>query len=109
MQIINLHLVISGAMPPLPLDKAAPASTDEPAIKPIEVWLDGESRKAPLYRRADLAPGHRLYGPAVIIQEDTTVVIPIGGKVDRDCRDREADRIHGFLPAANPCRGTFRA
>jgi N-methylhydantoinase A len=55
-----------------------PAGDDAEALKRIEVWLDGESRVAPLYRRADLAPGHRLSGPAVIMQEDTTVVIPTG-------------------------------
>jgi N-methylhydantoinase A len=77
-QIVNLRLVVSGATPRPPLDEAVPASADAEAMKRIEVWLDGESREAPLYRRADLAPGHRLCGPAVIAQEDTTVVISTG-------------------------------
>jgi N-methylhydantoinase A len=49
------------------------------------VWLDGGLRRIPLYLRQALQRGHRIAGPAVIVQEDTTVCIPGGfaGHVDR--------------------------
>ena len=75
-QIVNLRLVVSGATPRPPLD-AAPAGVGDPAPAAfVELWLDGERKKAPHYRRADLAPGHRFAGPAVVTQEDATVAIP---------------------------------
>ena len=77
-QIVNLRLVVSGATPRPPLDEAPSAVAEIRAAKRIIVWLDGRNLEVPLYRRADLAPDHRFHGPAVITQEDTTVVIPAG-------------------------------
>jgi N-methylhydantoinase A len=83
-QIINLRLVIAGAT-------ARPEFVEEPRItgepvpeKRIDVWYDGESMSLPLYRREALHHGHRLTGPAVIAQEDTTICIPAGfaGAID---------------------------
>ena len=42
----------------------------------VEVWLDGALRRVPLYLRASLRHGHAIAGPAVVVQEDTTVCIP---------------------------------
>ena len=51
----------------------------------IEAWIDGAAATAALYRRADLLAGHRLAGPAIVAQDDTTTVIPPGfaAEVDR--------------------------
>ena len=35
----------------------------------------GERRDVPLYRRADLAPGTVIAGPAVIVEDETTTVV----------------------------------
>ena len=83
-QVVNLRLVIAGTterpvMAPSPLaDDAAQAERE------VEVWLDGALRRVPLYFRANLRHGHTIAGPAVVVQEDTTVCIPAGfaGTVD---------------------------
>jgi N-methylhydantoinase A len=74
-QIVNLRLVISGATPRPLLDNTLPAASAVVTPTRVEVWLDGTSREVPLFRRSDLWPGHRFQGPAVIIQDDTTVCI----------------------------------
>jgi N-methylhydantoinase A len=49
------------------------------------VFLDGTHHRAPLYRRDALQHGHRISGPCIVAQEDTTSCIPPGlsGEVDR--------------------------
>ena len=75
-QIVNLRLVISGGTQRPSMGETPPASGEAVPAARVEVWLDGESRRVALYRRGDLAPGHRLLGPAVITQDDATVAIP---------------------------------
>jgi N-methylhydantoinase A len=83
-QIVNLRLVIAGVTTP-PEFPALPLA-DAPAmpIKQVDVWYDGASRPMPIYLREALLHGHALAGPAIIVQEDTTICIPEGfaGEVD---------------------------
>jgi N-methylhydantoinase A len=49
------------------------------------VRLDGERLEARVHARGDLGRGQTLAGPALVEQEDTTVLLPpgFGGEVDR--------------------------
>ena len=83
-QIVNLRLVITGAtpspiFPPLPPGEGTP----EPE-RIVPVWYDGTTQKMAVYRREALHHGHRITGPAIIVQEDTTSCIPanFAGTVD---------------------------
>ena len=83
-QILNVRLVASHATPnpefaPLSRSKSAP-----PVAEQIQIYLDGERRRVPLYERSVLRAGHRLEGPAVVAQADATVCLPDGfsGTVD---------------------------
>jgi N-methylhydantoinase A len=84
-QIVNLRLVIAGTTVPPTLIEAEPALGEAVPEREVEVWLDGALRRVPLYLRAALQRGHRIVGPTIIVQEDTTVCIPDGfsGHVDR--------------------------
>ena len=82
--IVNLRLVITGATP-TPQFPTLPRAAGMPiADRHVPVWYDGRSRPMPLYVRDALLHGHRLAGPAIIAQEDTTICIPAGfaGEVD---------------------------
>jgi len=83
-QVINLRLV-AGAPTPRPRLPHPPRATEEvaPAGR-LRVWLEGGWHDAPLYRRADLHPGHDFAGPAVVAQEDCTTVVPPGCAVRVD-------------------------
>jgi N-methylhydantoinase A len=83
-QIISLRMVVIGASPQ-PQFPALPKRADAPKpVKLVEVYLESKRCTVPLYRRADLGPGHRFASPCVIAQEDTTTCVPAGfvGTVD---------------------------
>ena len=78
LQAIAIRLVISGAT-------AKPAMTRHP-LQPgtatpaghADVWVDGAMRRAALFSRAALLPGQTFAGPAVVMQDDCTTVVPPG-------------------------------
>ena len=49
-----------------------------------EVWFADECAQAALYRRAGLAPGERLDGPAIVTQLDSTTLIAPGWRAEVD-------------------------
>ncbi|MCB0162417.1 MAG: hypothetical protein KDD83_29970, partial [Caldilineaceae bacterium] len=78
-EVVTVRLLATapGARPALPVH--APPKNPERAPAPIRskaVWFapDG-SVNTPCYARSDLRPGHRLAGPAIVLQYDTTVVV----------------------------------
>ncbi|WP_425504065.1 hypothetical protein [Salicibibacter cibarius] len=57
---------------------------DPPVERRENVYFTGKETDTPLYNRNHLKPGQVVIGPAVILQEDSTVVIEPGyrGKID---------------------------
>jgi N-methylhydantoinase A len=84
-EIVTARLRGLGAVPQ-PTLPHAPAG-DAPAPQPLAhqpVYQDEGWVETPVYRREALLPGHRLTGPALIVQEDTTSWIPGGWEVSVD-------------------------
>ncbi|MFC4671555.1 hydantoinase/oxoprolinase family protein [Seohaeicola nanhaiensis] len=83
-QIVTLRLVVSGptGKPVLP-DLPETDAIAQP-IRHISIRMDGARREIGLYRRADLMPSHRFDGPAVVLQDDSTTVVPPGFAVRVD-------------------------
>jgi len=76
--LVNLRVRITGKTPPLAI-RRVPRATGEPASKGVrEIWYGGRSYLARLYERPQLAAGHRVEGPAIIEQFDTTTVVAPG-------------------------------
>lgn len=77
-EIVNLRCAATGVMP-----KAGFARRNDVAqgpAKPVgraQLYLDRDSgfQSCAIYDRAALCPGHRLAGPAVVVQSDTTILI----------------------------------
>ncbi|MCH7909665.1 MAG: hydantoinase B/oxoprolinase family protein, partial [Candidatus Hydrogenedentes bacterium] len=64
---------------------------DDLAIDHVTVYFDGADGRplptsTPVYRRLDLEPGHRLEGPAMVIEDVTTIVIDPGWKAEMNGR-----------------------
>jgi N-methylhydantoinase A len=84
LQVIAIRLVISGAT-------AKPEMTRQ-ALQPgsavpgghTDVWVDGALRSAALFSRSALLPGQTFSGPAVVMQDDCTTVVPPGFTVRVD-------------------------
>jgi N-methylhydantoinase A len=82
-QIVALRLSAFGDRELLPVPRLAAAGTTDPQEARTgerEVYFE-EARgfvATPVYRRERLRAGHRLEGPAIVEQMDSTTVIPVG-------------------------------
>jgi 5-oxoprolinase (ATP-hydrolysing) len=59
-------------------DEPAAPDGPRPAGDRVEMFVDGEPRRVPLYRREDLRPGHEVTGPAIVAEADATTVVDPG-------------------------------
>jgi len=61
------------ALPPRAVSAASPP-------RQAPVWLDGDdgARNAAIHERRDLGPGAAIVGPAIIVDEGTTILVPPG-------------------------------
>ena len=78
-EIVNLRAIGAGVRPSPELPRAGRGDADADAAIADrgEILFRGERRPTPVYDRAALRPGHRLAGPAIVTEFDsTTVVLP---------------------------------
>jgi N-methylhydantoinase A len=85
-EIATLRVVGRGMTPDLPQapGRAGDVSLADAVDRHEPVVFDGESRPTPIYDRDHLRAGHLIDGPAIVVQDDSTVVIEPGytGAVD---------------------------
>jgi N-methylhydantoinase A len=81
-EVVNFRLTARGRLKKPPRT-TVPAAEDEPIpIATRPVWFAAEAAvETPVYRRDDLAPGHRFVGPAIVEQLDSTTVVHPGDRV----------------------------
>ena len=75
-QLINLRLVVTGALSKPGMPEREPASKPLSPVHRLTAYFDGKPHKCPVYSRVSLAPDHIFDGPAIVIQDDTTTVVP---------------------------------
>jgi len=86
-QIVNIRVVAVGEMPKLPA-LPAPATTTLADARideaPVQFTEDGSvvSRPTAFYHREQLPVGEVVQGPAVLVQFDSTVVVPPGSSAE---------------------------
>ena len=85
-EIATLRVVGRGVTPDPP---RAPGRTDTASLQDAidrheQAVFAGESVSTPIFDRERLRPGHRIEGPAIVVQDDSTVVLEPGyaGAVD---------------------------
>jgi N-methylhydantoinase A len=85
-EIVNIRLTAHGRLRQPETAEAAAAAEGAPApVETRDVWFEGDAAAAtPVYDRAELLPGHRIEGPAVIDQLDATTVVFPGDRVRVD-------------------------
>jgi N-methylhydantoinase A len=84
-EVVNVRLAIRSGAAPLVTPLLAPA--DGPAhAETIRIFLDGDWRDVALYRRSALRAGHVLGGPAVVAQDDATLLLPAGAVAEVQAR-----------------------
>ena len=77
LEIANLRLVGRGAVEGVTLEGQEPGDEDASGarIESHEVFFDDEYHETPLYDRSELAPGNVIDGPAIVVDDDSTVVV----------------------------------
>ena len=86
-EVVNVRVIARGRRPKPRFSTYPEAPSPDPEaarLGTIELRFAGKVHSAPIYDRAALQPGHRLQGPALVVQEDATTVVPPGwrGYVD---------------------------
>jgi len=84
LEIVNLRLTARGVRP---RENESPASQATSPLQPIaqtRINFTEGLLPVPVYERAQLHPGHTFNGPALIVQEDATTVVPPGWQADVD-------------------------
>jgi N-methylhydantoinase A len=86
-EIVNLRAIGYGKVPEPHLPEGEPDSGDASAaiVDEHEVYFQGEWLPTRIYDRGKLRPGHRLDGPAIVTEFDSTTVVLAGhfAEVDR--------------------------
>ncbi|MCH7960346.1 MAG: hydantoinase B/oxoprolinase family protein, partial [Candidatus Hydrogenedentes bacterium] len=83
-EVVNLRVESVGKTdkPSEPEQKSAPHPVSpEACIETVNIVFEdsgGGAQPTPIYRRADLEPGHTLAGPALIVEEVSTIVVDPG-------------------------------
>lgn len=83
-EIVNLRVRAVGRLPRPPLSRAKTTTSTPEAFDHRPVVLAGGLAAVPFYQGERLQPGHRLAGPAIINQPDTTIFIGPGDRLRVD-------------------------
>jgi len=83
-EIVNLRVMAIGKNPGLKLEKKTKALEEAKIFYRKEVYFNGMHQEFFIYRRTELKPGNRLIVPAIIVSEDSTVIVPKGFETDID-------------------------
>ena len=74
-QIVNLRLVIVGTVPKPSLPMTKERKSLATPSKNVKVHVNGNHHEAAVFDRQKLCPGDHFYGPAIVLQDDTTTVV----------------------------------
>ena len=77
-QLVNVRVRVTGKTPAPKLKRLAPGEGEAPCKGKRPIWYGGARYEARLYDRSELGAGHRVEGPAVVEQFDTTTVVAPG-------------------------------
>jgi N-methylhydantoinase A len=86
-ELVNIRVVARGQMPKIPPFQAPPNGTVGDAMHstaPVYFPTNGKlvPHKTPFYERSRLPAGARIHGPAVLLQVDSTVLVPPGDSAE---------------------------
>jgi N-methylhydantoinase A len=85
-EIVNLRAIGYGKVPEPHLPEGEPGAGDSSGavVDEHEVYFHGEWLPTRIYDRAKLSPGHRVEGPAIVTEFDSTTVVLAGYAADVD-------------------------
>jgi 5-oxoprolinase (ATP-hydrolysing) len=97
-EAISVEAVGRGAPHERPDAATATQPLPEPAVR-TRFYSQGAWQEASLYRRAELAPGHVVAGPALVIEPHQTIVVEAGWAATLTARDHLVlERVAARVP-----------
>jgi N-methylhydantoinase A len=77
LEIANLRVIGKGAIDGVVIEEHDLGDADPSAaeVGTDEVYFDGTYHETPIYDRTELRPGNEIAGPAIVIEDDSTVVV----------------------------------
>jgi N-methylhydantoinase A len=77
LEIATLRVIGTGTLQGVTIEEREPAGTDPSGaeIGTDEVYFDGDDHETLIYDRAELRSGNELDGPAIVTDDDSTVVV----------------------------------
>jgi N-methylhydantoinase A len=82
-EVLSVRAQAIRPAPPIPLTPR-PERAHEPAPSGRAALALGGGGEAAIHRRADLAPGAGFQGPAIVTQDDSTLLVPAGWRARAD-------------------------
>lgn len=83
-QVVNLRVSCARPAPPIRLTRSERIAAAPLPAGTVRLYAGSVWREAHLYRRQDLAHGAVIDGPAIVIQEDTTLLVSPGWRASID-------------------------
>jgi N-methylhydantoinase A/oxoprolinase/acetone carboxylase beta subunit len=78
-EIVNIRVKSIGLTQKITLNKGKIRGIVPPkqaCLKKQNLFFEGKKRVAPVYKREFLEPGNRIFGPALIVDQDATTFLP---------------------------------
>jgi N-methylhydantoinase A len=77
LEIANLRVIGKGTLEGVTIEEQPLGGTDagDAQIDTNEVYFDGAYVETPIYDRTELHPGNEIAGPAIVVEDDSTIVI----------------------------------
>ena len=77
LEIANLRVIGKGSIAGVSIEETELGDSDpsDAQVDTNEVYFDGSYHTTPIYDRTELAPGNEIVGPAIIVEDDSTVII----------------------------------
>lgn len=77
LEIANLRVIGKGIMEGVSIEATEPGDSDPSGaqVDTNEVYFDGNYYDTPIYDRTELAAGNEIAGPAIVVEDDSTIII----------------------------------
>jgi len=77
LEIANLRVIGKGSIGGVSIESTEPDGSDPSGarVDTTEVYFNGSYHETPVYDRSELAPGNKIIGPAIVVEDDSTIII----------------------------------
>ncbi|MFW5950141.1 MAG: hydantoinase/oxoprolinase family protein [archaeon] len=77
LEIANLRVIGKGSIAGVSIEETELGDSDPSGaqVDTNEVYFNGSYHETPIYDRTELAPGNEIVGPAIVVEDDSTIII----------------------------------